>query len=108
MNARRKAFLESLPYVKYLVKAQPCTGFMNKTTLKHLYGTAEQRAQKPRCKVPAHWKFTALKKSWAKDGVFCPSHLFSRGLYSDMDEMARTEKYVEKFVATEKEKEKTA
>lgn len=45
------------------------------------------------CKVPAYWKFTALKRSrFSKSGVRCWKHLYYRAIFGDENEMAATEK----------------
>lgn len=99
MSKLRVLFLKSLPFVTYLSRGRQCEGFMSHTSLKHVFGTDEQRAKRPKCKNPAHWKFTALKKSTADSGVYCQSHLFSRCLYGDMDEEKRTEQYAKDWAA---------
>lgn len=48
------------------------------------------------CKRKGYWKFRALKKSWAKDGVYCWTHLIYYGIYGDMDEEERTLKWLRK------------
>jgi hypothetical protein len=64
-----------LSWVTYLKRPRPCEGWMsNRRT----------------CKNPAHYRFTALRKSWAKSGVYCHNHLFSRGLLGDWEEENRT------------------
>jgi len=44
-----------------------------------------------KCKNPAYWKFKALKKSDARDGIYCMSHLYSQ---FDMDEHDRIERWI--------------
>jgi len=97
MRKEVREFLLTLPYVTFLSRGRQCSGFMSKTALKHVFGTDAQCAQKPKCKIPAHWKFMALKNSMVEDGIYCGSHLFARGLYGDMLEEERTAKYIQEF-----------
>lgn len=94
LRAARQALAESLPWVTRLRRPVPCEGFMAHTPLRAVFGTDEQRAARPRCKNLARWRFRALRRSCAEDGAFCWSHLMSRGLYGDMDEIVRTERWL--------------
>ena len=100
----RRAFLEFLPFVKRLKVSQPCEGLRwGKMPLKAIYrhgpgNTLEPTGtEKYRCKNAAYWKFTALKKSRARDGVYCMSHLYSAGIGHDMDEQARLNRWWKKY-----------
>lgn len=40
------------------------------------------------CRNPAYWRFVKLPTAeFSRGGVYCWTHLFSDGLYSDPDEM---------------------
>jgi hypothetical protein len=95
----RKEFTAHIPWVKRLKEPQQCSGFVaKKTSLKHLYGTPEQRAQKPKCPNKALWKFTALRLTsqyfGVEDGIFCWNHLWSRGIHGTMGEDIRYEHWL--------------
>lgn len=72
----RRRITSEIPWITRLVKARQCDG------------------KAGRCKVRAFWRFRALKRSWAKDGVYCWFHIFHAGLYYDMEEEKRTEKWL--------------
>lgn len=86
----RRALTKRIPWVTWLAERHECDGFLARTALKHIYGTDEQRAARPRCKNPAHWQFRALERSLCHDGIYCMAHLVSRGLHGDADEETRT------------------
>lgn len=96
--AERKLNAERLPWVKR-VEPRPCEGIKWGTVaLRDLYEWGPIKDPRPargiqaksRCKKQGRWQFTALKKSHARDGVYCYHHLISHGLYCDMDEQDRT------------------
>lgn len=92
----RLEFLQFLYYVKRVTKPVPCTGYRwSKMPLKAVYNL--ELREKYRCKNLAYWRFTALKKSYAKDGIYCMSHLYAAGLNHDQDELDRTERQYKKF-----------
>lgn len=100
----RRNFLEFLPFVKRLRVAQPCDGLRwSIMPLKALYTHGPGRSLPPtgvekyKCKNVAYWKFTALKKSNAHDGVYCMSHLFAAGIGHDMDEQNRLDRWWQKY-----------
>jgi hypothetical protein len=95
----------SPPWVAYLRGRHTCTGFMADTPLKAIFtmhGHPPAGLGDHRCKNAAHWRFTALTPSpgtvslppWASDGVYCWSHLFSRGLHATMGESDRFERWL--------------
>lgn len=100
LNAQeRKAIARKVPWVRYLRKTVPCTGFMARTPLKAVYamgGKPPVGLDNYRCKQPARWKFTALQRSYASDGTYCWSHLLSRGFYGDMAECDRLNRWLER------------
>lgn len=88
----RMALTATHPGVRRLKTAHQCQGWKAGTTWKKL---REGRA--PQCKNPAYWHFTPLK--WKRIGFtepqyVCWSHLVNGGLYGDMDETARTERWL--------------
>lgn len=94
--AQRKEIVAKIPWVTRLTKPRECQGFMSHTALKHVHGTPEQRAQKPKCKKLAHWKFNFSKRDKYRSAdteYYCWNHLFSRGLYGSMYEADRFKKW---------------
>lgn len=72
--------LDALPWVHYYCEPRECTGWM--------------RSGK-KCKNAAHWRFTSLKSRRVyamnqPNGVYCWSHLISRGIFGSMEEEERT------------------
>ena len=89
-----------LPWVTRLEKTQPCDGYR----YSHMPGYARGNQavmDRYKCKNHARWKFRSLKKSSAKDGVYCWPHLISCGLRGDMLEDSRTDKALERMVIQE-------
>lgn len=81
LSKKQELVLDSLPWVHYYCEPKVCTGWM--------------RSGK-KCKNQAHWRFTSKKSrsKWAMNvpnGVYCWSHLISRGIYGSMEEEARTD-----------------
>lgn len=85
-----------LPWVTRLKKPQPCRSLV-RAPGKAYYGdpdvVAAYRA-KHACKSPAYWKFRALKRSYAEDGVYCWAHLIFHGVYGDSMESDRTGRWL--------------
>ena len=89
-------FLKTLPYVKRVKPDFICDGYRwSQMPLKAVYDPVLK--EKYRCRNDGHWKFKALKRSYARDGTYCFAHLHSLGLVHDMDEEKRTKKYALKF-----------
>lgn len=91
--------LQNHPRVTYLKRARPCTEMRGGAPVKAYWKrdgsrqTDETIIAKWRCKNPAHWKFTALKRArYSKNGVMCFSHLYHRAVFGDQNEMEATEK----------------
>jgi hypothetical protein len=81
----RKAYVETVPWVKRLKKKVQCDGWMPKNK---------------KCKNPAEWSYRwTSSRNWRntqKRQHFCWNHLSSRGLYGDMQEEARWQRWQEK------------
>lgn len=95
----REWLIQCHPRVKFLKKARQCTELKGGAPLKAYWAkdgrrqTDEAILAKWRCKTPAHWKFTALKRDWlSSNGVMCMHHLYYRAVFGSMDETAATEK----------------
>jgi hypothetical protein len=95
----RIEFLSHAPGISHISSNNPmCEGFMSKTALKHIYGTDEQRAQKPTCSFKARWKYEPMEDPRdelgdvaraSEGGNFCWHHLWSRGIYGSMPDEGR-------------------
>lgn len=94
----RKEVLRQIPWVKELKESDvPCDGIRwNQVPLKAVYKMHDRTPtglSKYRCKNKAKWHFTAKKTreqySQATSGNYCMAHLFSAGLYYNMDEEKR-------------------
>lgn len=83
----RKAFIATIPWVKRLKKPQSCEGFVASRNGGH-------------CKNPGYWKFRHLKRKFfrptVETQVLCWNHLFSRGIYGDMDEEERFARWIQR------------
>lgn len=90
--AERKLNAERLPWVT-VVPPQPCDGIKWSTVA--IADLSRGIQDKSRCKRQGAWQFTALPESHARDGVYCFQHLVHAGLYGDMDEHERTNKWFE-------------
>jgi hypothetical protein len=91
--SERTELVARLPWVTRLARPAQCTAIKAHTPLKALYrmgGKPPVGLDRYRCKQPAYWRFRSLKKSMARDGDYCWSHLRHHGLYGDMDERERT------------------
>lgn len=95
LNARKK-LAEEIPWVTRLVKERPCDavrwGEVPLKAIWVMHGKPPTGTEKYRCKKKGVWKFKALKRSHAKDGVYCWIHLLQH-LYYDMLEEARLERW---------------
>lgn len=99
MSQFRDWLLAHHPRVAYLKKARQCCEMKGRAPVK-AYWTRDGRRQtdeailsKWRCKTPAHWKFTALKRSrFSRSGMMCYSHLYFRAVFGSEEEMTATEK----------------
>jgi hypothetical protein len=87
------------PRVTYLKKARQCAAMRHGAPLKVFwrkdgYRQRDESIIAPwRCKTPAHYKFTALKRSrFGTSGTYCLQHLYYREIFGEMTEMEATEK----------------
>jgi hypothetical protein len=102
----RQEQIQTHPGVRRLKAPVACEGWKSGTPMKAIYTWGPGRANPPvgreayACKNPAWWRFTALrrKRSPGWEGVrnLCWSHLIHQGVYGDMDEMARTERWLKR------------
>jgi hypothetical protein len=84
----RKAYIATAPWIRRLKRKVPCDGWMQ---------------GRKKCKNPAEWSYRKLRREspgWylvAKSEPvwvhLCWSHLGSRGLYSNMSEEARWQRF---------------
>ena len=91
-HAERVAAMETHPGVTRLKTAHQCEGWKSGTSMKAL---REGRA--PKCKNPAYWRFVPLKRKsmgFIEPRHLCWSHLIYNGVYGDMDEDARTRRWL--------------
>ena len=90
MSARTD-LVARLPWVTRLKQTQDCDGYRWSSMSWKARCTPELMATY-KCKVPARWKFRALKRNPmpATDGTYCWSHLWAMGLQHDMAEQERT------------------
>lgn len=81
----RKAFIDTIPWVKKLDEPQSCEGFVAHRNGGH-------------CKNPGYWKYKYLKRGWKRGLTYtlCWNHLFSRGIYGDMDEEERFARWIQR------------
>jgi hypothetical protein len=107
-KAERMAFTETHPGVTRLKTPHPCEGWKSGTPSKAIYNWGPGRQNPPigldnyRCKNPAYWRFVPLKRKWTGETEprrYCWSHLLHGGLYGDMDEEARTERWLKRMEA---------
>lgn len=87
------------PRVAYLKKARQCCERKGGAPVKAYWKRDGTRQDDPeiiekwRCKTPAHWKFTALKRSrFTRSGVMCFKHLYYRAVFGETEEVEATEK----------------
>jgi hypothetical protein len=92
-RAERQAAMETHPGVTRLKTAHQCEGWKSGTTLRQF----QSLGGAPRCKNPAYWRFVPLKRKSMglfEPSILCWSHLIHQGVYGDMDEMARTQRWL--------------
>ena len=103
--SERKMNMARLPWVKKLDRPTTCDGIKWSTVaLKDIYEHGPLSDPQPprgiqdksRCKNRAWWHFKPLKRSYSKEGNYCWKHLIYRGVYGDMLEEARTNKWYQK------------
>lgn len=93
-----------MPWVTHLKRSHQCERFRSHAPMMLYYPQRKgMRRMTPEeyealrvkwmCKNSARWSYRALKKSWAKSGTFCWSHLLSN---IDMDEEARIDRWLAK------------
>ena len=101
MSARTD-LVARLPWVTRLERTQPCDGYRWSSMSWKARCDPELMA-KYKCKVPARWRFRALKRNPlpARDGTYCWSHLWAMGLQHDMAEQARTQRGLAKMVSVD-------
>lgn len=87
------------PRVTRLKKPQQCSEMRGGAPLKAHWKRDGYRQDDPqilekwRCKTPAYWKFTALKRDrFSRSGVMCFQHLYHRAVFGSQGEMEATEK----------------
>lgn len=101
-KAERQALIVTHPGVRKLKAATQCEGFVSGTPMREIYNWGPGRKNPPlprrTCKNPAWWRFTALKRKrsygWEGARNLCWSHLIHQGVYGDMDEDARTQRWM--------------
>lgn len=105
---QRTALLKRVPWITYLDKAKSCDGVRwNKVPLKAIYpmnGKPAEGIEKWRCKAPARWKFTALRKKdsggmRSTSGTFCRVHLHQQATYYSELERERMNRWFEEVGA---------
>ena len=94
---QRRAFLESVPWIKHLKQASPCDGLRSMPMrARHPHGPKNSLppigTDPYKCKSVAYWRFKALKNSYGKDGVYCMSHLYQQ--MEGMQEYERTNRWI--------------
>lgn len=97
----RQEFWAHHPRVRRLRKPVPCEGVKwSQVAFKHLYAhgpgqavPAEGIPDRAKCKRMAKWHFAPLRKSRARKGNYCWTHLVHAGLWADMDEEAATKRW---------------
>ena len=100
----RQANAARMPWVAILQRPRACDGIKWSTVaLKDLYehgpgGSVPARGiqEKSKCKKAGWWRFRSLKRSYARDGVYCWTHLVVQGIYGDEAERTRTDRWLEK------------
>lgn len=101
MSARTD-LVARLPWVTRLDQRQACDGYRWSSMSFRARRDPELMA-KYKCKVPARWKFRALKRNPmpAQDGTYCWSHLWAEGLQHDMAEEDRTRRGLARMVSVD-------
>jgi hypothetical protein len=84
-SQKRKEWLKGLPFVTWQKEVKDCDGIKwNKVPMKAVWHPKTHKRQPEemldpyRCQNAAHWKFKSLKRSDAKDGVYCMDHLLQQ------------------------------
>ena len=97
-KAERMALTARHPGVRRLKRARECEAWMFRST------KAIREGRVRRCKNPAYWHFTPLKRKYmdnTEPRYLCWSHLYHQGIYGDMDEEERTERWLKRMEAME-------
>jgi hypothetical protein len=103
-KAERQHNMLRLPWVRKLKKPVKCDGIKYGTVaMKDLYDYGPGQSipargiqDKSRCKNNAWWHFKPLKKSYAKEGNYCWSHLLAQGVFGAQEEHDRMNKWYDK------------
>lgn len=84
----RTEIVELLPYVYRRRRPTTCDGYRSMSFKARRDPELRERY---RCRRPAYWRFTALRRANfpARSGVYCWSHLLSRGLDGCPEEQDR-------------------
>lgn len=93
----RTDFLESIPWITYLIEAQLCAGYRwSQMPMKAVHNLELRELY--RCKNMAHWRFRALKPKDrhinGTSGIYCMHHLYVQ--LEGMREQARLERWMKK------------
>lgn len=99
--SERQARIAALSYVTRLARPQACGCLRSHALLKAVFRMGGRPPVDPApymCKKPAYWRFRALKRSHAQDGVYCWPHLMTR-LYSDPLEEERFRRALDRMTA---------
>lgn len=104
-KAERQAEMETHPGVTHLKTRHQCQGWKSGTPARAIYSWGPGGQNPPiglddyRCKNPAYWRFVPLKRKWngeTQPRHYCWSHLIYNGVYGDMDEDARTRRWLKR------------
>jgi hypothetical protein len=97
---RRQQIVANFSWVTYCKEGQPCDALI-RPPLKVLFPRPGKLPIDPtpwRCKKTAHWRFRALRRSLAKDGIYCWVHINCAGLFACPGEETRTIRELNKVV----------
>lgn len=78
-------------------------GHMPLKALFTMGGRPPEGTEKYRCKNAAWWRFRALKRSRARDGDYCWSHLFAHGLQHDEVEYDRANRKIAELLEADRD-----
>lgn len=95
-KAERMALTARHPGVRRLKRSHECEAWMFRSMKAIREGRVRQ------CKNPAYWHFTPVKRKYMGDTKprhLCWSHLLHQGIYGDMDEEARTNRWLKRLEA---------
>ena len=98
---QRKNLLAELPWVKRLKEpVETCDGVKWSTVaLRDLYSMGNQPARgiqdRSRCTRRGTFRFKALKRSWARDGVYCYLHAWKE-IHDHPEESERADRWMRK------------